>query len=197
MGGLDSEFAAKIPFFRDLKRRVRVGRQGAGGRAQACVGIGVFVDLEHSRHGINMAVAAYQNFHSLLPSVYRTAPANARARDVIVVPEEMGLVRAVAAALETGKGVVVKAGDYELQSPLVVRGKLTVRAEGPVRILGTCVLGGSGHVKGLSFVGQGDDALRVGLVLPSPAIFPPLSLLYLSVPHCLARPHLAHLPLFF
>ena len=109
------------------------------------------------------------NFRAMLPQMQQISPQQRgpgdpiHSRDAIFVPSEMGLLAAVSVALKTGRSIVVKSGDYELQAPLVVHGKLAVRGEGgPVRVLGTCVLGGAGgHVKGVSFVGQGDDAVRV------------------------------------
>ena len=90
----------------------------------------------------------------------------ARTRDwSILVPEDMSLERAVVIASESGQAVVLRPGDHVLETPLLVRGKVAIRAEGGVaRILGTTVFGsGSGHVKGLTFVGQGDDSIRVGM----------------------------------
>ena len=110
------------------------------------------------------------DFLALLPQHVRCVSSaeqqRARTRDwSILVPEDMSLERAVVIASESGQAVVLRPGDHVLETPLLVRGKVAIRAEGGVaRILGTTVFGsGSGHVKGLTFVGQGDDSIRVGM----------------------------------
>jgi hypothetical protein len=108
----------------------------------------------------------HNEFLAMLPHTKLDAEPIVRSHDTIVVPEDMVLERAVASALHTGQSVVMKAGEYQLRTPLVIRGKLNIRSDGGlVSILGTCVLAGGagagGHIKGISFVGQGDDSIRV------------------------------------
>ena len=108
----------------------------------------------------------HNEFLAMLPHTKLDAEPSVRSHDTIIVPEDMVLERAVASALHTGQSVVMKAGEYQLRTPLVIRGKLNIRSDGGlVSILGTCVLAGGagagGHIKGFSFVGQGDDSIRV------------------------------------
>jgi len=105
------------------------------------------------------AVQRGNDFLAMLSHGSPVSEPRSRARDFITVPDEMCLERAVSIAPQSGQAVVLKPGDYCLEAPLVVCGKLNMRAEGGIaRIHGTCVFCGSGaggHVKGVAFCSQG------------------------------------------